>query len=321
MLLWRQILVGGLIFFSLEAGSVVLAQTPAEEPAEVSRTGPPPGRGPYLAAGYIHSFRTSIDGGGAFSTQTAFATGQLGVPVGKGFIVGAQVAWQGDWYSFDGPNQVSLSAQRRPWGDVQSFAVSGTVGRRVDAWWFHAVFSTRFSFEEGASLGSSFNPGGIAGFQYTFSPGLKLGLGILVNARLEDDPLIVPIPYLHWEIVEGLILSNSIAPEAYPRGPGVELAWRFRPQWSLALGGRWEYRRFRLNDDGAALRRGGVGEDEGVPLWLRLTWRATPNLRADLLGGASLVNRLRLTDASGATLRSEGTDSVPMLGAFVSYRF
>ena len=241
--------------------------------------------------------------------------------MGSGFILGVQGAWQGDWYSFDGPNEVALTAAARPWADVQSFAVSGTLGRRVDAWWFQAIFSTRFSFEQGAAIGSSFNPGGIAAFQYTFSPRLKLGLGVLVNARLEDDPLIVPIPYLHWEIVEGLVLSNSIAPEAYPRGPSLELAWRPRPAWSLAVGGRWEYRRFRLNDDGPELRHGGVGEDEGVPFWMRLTWRADRNLRADLLAGASIANRLRLTDDTGRSLRSEGTDAVPLLGAFVSYRF
>ena len=284
-------------------------------------SGPPRGKGPLAAGGYQHAFRTKIDGGGSFATSTGLAAGQIGYPVGGGYILGGQLAWQGDWYSFFGKNGVTLPDQDRPWGTVQSFAASVSLGRRFGDWWVNGAFTTRFSYEDGASLGESFNPGGILAAQYTFSPRLKLGGGVLVNARMEEDPLIIPIPFVYWEIIDDLVLSNSIAPDAYPRGPGLEIAWRPVPAWAVALGGRWEYRRFRLNQSGPAIRRGGVGEDEGVPLWVRLTWRAGDHLRVDLLGGTSVANRLRLADASGKIIRSVGTDSIPYMGAFVSYRF
>lgn len=293
------------------------ADASADEPS----SGPPPGKGPLTAGGYQHGFRSGIKGGGSFSTSTGFVAGQIGYPVGKGYILGGQLAWQGDWYSFFGKNGVTLPDQTRPWGAVQSFAASASLGRRFGDWWVNAAFTTRFSYEDGASLGESFNPGGILAAQYTFSPGLKLGGGVLVNARMEEDPLIIPIPFVYWEILDELVLSNSIAPDAYPRGPGLEIAWRPDPAWALALGGRWEYRRFRLNDAGPSVQRGGVGEDEGVPLWLRLTWRMGEHLRADILGGASVANRLRLADSSGKILRSVGTDAIPHFGMFLSYRF
>ncbi|MDG2305047.1 MAG: hypothetical protein P8R42_10395 [Candidatus Binatia bacterium] len=39
------------------------------------------------------------------------------------------------------------------------------------------AFTARFSFEVGASIGQSFNPGGLVGAQYAFFPGLRLGAG------------------------------------------------------------------------------------------------------------------------------------------------
>lgn len=296
----------------------VETQDGEEAGAKTSRTAR---RGPLLAGGYLHSFQTDIDGGGAFSSETGFATGRLGFPVGKGFLLGGQMAWQGDWYSFAGQNGVAPPDEARPWGDVHSIAGSMSLGRRAGKWWWNAAFTARFSFETGASIGDSFNPGGIVGGQYTFSPGLRLGLGVLVNSRLEDDVLIVPIPFVYWEITEQFVLSNSIAPDAYPRGPGLEVAWRPHEEWAVALGGRWEFRRFRLNDDGFLPRHGGVGEDEGIPLWLRVTWRLGDHLRADVLGGYSVSNRLRLADADGAVLRSAGTDPIPYVGAFVTWQF
>lgn len=302
------------------------AEPPANPDPEYDTAAEPPTpsrsrRGPLLAAGYLHSFRTSIDGGGSFSTNTGFAAGSLGFPVGAGLILGGGLAWQGDWYSFAGENRVAAPPDARPWGDVHSVAGSVSLGRRLENWWLNAAFTARFSFEKGASIEDGFNPGGIVGGQYTFSDGLRLGLGVLVNARLEEGPLVVPIPYVYWEMTEQLVLSNTIAPAAYPRGPGIEVAWRPHEQWALALGGRWEFRRFRLDDDGPAVRRGGVGEDEGIPLWLRLTWRLGEHLRADLLGGYSVANRLRLADADGEEFRSAGTDPIPYVGAFVSWRF
>lgn len=315
---WLAPALLGCLLLALPAAASETAPTKADD---APRSGPPPGRGPLLAAGFLHGFRAPIDGGGEFSTSTGMAAAQIGAPIGGGFILGAQGAWQGDWYSFRGENDLVLPSDSRPWADVQSFAISGTLGKRFDNWFVNAVLTARFSFETGASIGDGFNPGGIIGFQYTFSPGLRLGAGVLVNARLEEDPLIIPIPYVHWEIVEGLVLSNSITPDAYPRGPGIELAWRPVEALSLAVGGRWEFRRFRLNDSGPAIRDGGVGEDEGVPLWLRATWRLGTRLRADFLAGASVANRLRLADSEGRVLRSIGTDSIPMLGVFLSHRW
>lgn len=300
--------------------TVSLAEA-APGPAGDDEPAPRSARGPLLAAGYLHAFDTSIDEGGRFSTDTAFMAGRLGFPVGAGLILGTQLAWQGDWYSFNGDNPVATSPDAKPWGDIHSLAGSVSLGRKVGKWWLNGAFTARFSFEVGASIGESFNPGGLVGAQYTFSRGLRLGGGVLIAARLEESPLIVPIPFVYWEITPQFVLSNTIAPSAYPRGPGIEFAWRPTEDWALALGGRWEFRRFRLDDGGPSVRQGGVGEDEGVPLWLRATWRLGEHLRADVLGGYSVANRLRIADADGNDLRSSGTSSIPYLGAFVAWQF
>ncbi|MDG2305048.1 MAG: hypothetical protein P8R42_10400 [Candidatus Binatia bacterium] len=101
---------------------------PDEEQGTTGRA-PRCSRGPLLAAGYLHGFRTSINGGGAFSTDTGFAAGRLGFPVGAGLILGGQLALQGDWYSFRDNNPGAATPDPRPWGDIHSARAPSAWGR------------------------------------------------------------------------------------------------------------------------------------------------------------------------------------------------
>ena len=100
---------------------------------------------------------------------------------------------------------------------------------------------------------------------------------------------------------------------------GAELIWDLGRGWEVGLGGRYEYRRFRLDDDGIA--PDGVGQETGVPIWGRLSYRFNPNLSLDFYGGYTFLHELELTDDQGHTLAEEDVDPAPLVAVFVQVRF
>ena len=90
-------------------------------------------------------------------------------------------------------------------------------------------------------------------------------------------------------------------------------------KFELSFGGRWELDRFRLDDD--ATNPNGVGQDQGLPIWIRGTFFATKNARIDLLGGVRIGSEFNLYDQNGNGLTSSDVDAQPFLGVFASFAF
>jgi len=175
-----------------------------------------------------------------------------------------------------------------------------------------------FTGETGADFGDAIQWGGLAALRYSFDRDHTLGVGLLVITQLEDDPLFLPVPLVDWKLGDGWRISNVRGPEADPFA-GLELIRELSDEWELAAGAAYVTRRFRLNDDGPVPE--GVGNDSGVPIFARLSWRPHPLVRLDLVAGASVLNRLTLDDSNGNRVTASDADPAPLLGIFGSIRF
>ena len=272
--------------------------------------------------GYVHEFDTDLSGGGSAGVDRGFAAFKIGIDPGGDLDGSVGVAWGGDWYRFKGTSDLSPAPDTGPWTDIQAMAILGRLSWQIDRAWSTTIgLDLRFAGETDADAADSMTLGGFGAISYAFSPTLSLGGGAILSSQIEDSILVIPALIVYWQVTDPVVVSNVLGPEVYPTGAGLEVAWRPDRLREVAIGTRYESRRFRLNDDGPAIRRNGVGEDTGYPLWARATWRFENGFRLDLVGGISLFNSYRLDDANGNEIAKTDLDPAPFVGIFGSWHF
>ncbi|MEY4117157.1 MAG: hypothetical protein RLZZ116_485 [Planctomycetota bacterium] len=275
-----------------------------------------------LAGGYAHFFATDFDsGGGDVAVDRGFGSLTISGAESQSYQWSMELSWEGSWYDFGGTSSLATAAGGTPWGPVQSVMLMPGATFVLDPRW---RLTTRvligFAGENSADAWDSLTYGGIVAASYAFSETLVLGAGALAMSRIEDDPLIVPQLVIDWKPCKEFRVSNFAGPEAFPGGAGLEGIWMVADGFELALGSRYTYRRFRL-DDSAANAVDGVGTDEGLPMWLRATLRGKCGGRLDLVAGMQLMGSMELADSSGDRLSEVDVESAPFVGLFFSWRY
>ena len=275
-----------------------------------------------LSGGYAHFFATDFDsGGGDVAVDRGFGGLTLTGAPNETYQWSMDFSWEGSWYDFGGTGSLATAAGGTPWSAVQSVMLMPGATFVLDPRW---RLTTRallgFAGENSADAFDSFTYGGIVAASYAFSETFVLGGGVLAMSRLEDDPLIVPQLIIDWRPCKEFRLSNFAGPEAFPGGAGLEGIWMVADGFELAVGGRYTYRRFRL-DDSAANAVDGVGTDEGLPAWIRATFRGKCGGRLDLVAGMQLAGSMELDDSSGNRLSEVDVESAPFVGLFFSWRY
>ena len=276
----------------------------------------------YFGTGYVHEFSSGFSGGGSVAVNRGFA----GAGVGLGFESSVQLslgmAWSGDWYSFDGTSKISPAPDVAPWSNIQAMYMGARVTADLDEHWRVTTgASVLFAGEATADFSDSATVQGMLSATWRLDKTFFIGGGVLLSSQLEENLLAIPLILIYWEFADDLVLSNIIGPETYPTGAGLELAWRPNRGTEISIGGRYENRRFRLDDSGPINRANGVGEDTGLPIWARATWKFRGGFRIDVVGGVSLFNTYKLDDANGNEIGSTDLDPAPFVGIFASYRF
>ena len=89
----------------------------------------------------------------------------------------------------------------------------------------------------------------------------------------------------------------------------MELEYSFNRGWNLGIGAAWRTIRFRLAENGPVAN--GIGEERGVPVFLRSTHRFGPTMSLNLYLGYVTAGELRVEDASGNVLRKVDFDPAP----------
>jgi hypothetical protein len=205
-----------------------------------------------------------------------------------------------------------------PWNIIQRYGVSVPLSFALrDGWSLGFVPSVDWFRENGASTDDALAWGAIVSGTKRFDNGNVIGLGVGVYDRLEDTAAF-PFLLIDWRLGERWRLVNPLA--AGPTGPaGLELDYEFDGGWSAGVGAAWRIERFRLSETGPV--PDGIGEERGVPVFVRVTHQFGKQMALHLFAGAVVAGQLRVENSSGARLQEEDFDPAPLLALTFSARF
>ncbi|HMN97071.1 MAG TPA: hypothetical protein PKC43_11490 [Phycisphaerales bacterium] len=283
---------------------------------------PPETEGPFkvIVAGTTgYQFRTDLDSGGDFALTRFAAGAQFRAKLAERISLGVELGYRFERYSFGGDVFPGLGSGFRPWRDIHTVSL-GIVPTFAldDRWTLSAGFIGQAAGEAQADVDDSTSLGGLVGVAYRVSDTLILGGGVAIVSPIEDDVKVFPTFLVEWKINEQLRVASRGGPTNV-LGGGVELVYQPQSALEFAFGARWEYNRFRLTEDGSVPK--GIGEVEGLPLWLRASWWPTDRIRLDLLGGVTVAGEMKLSDRDGGVLASSDFDPAPFVGLYLIWSF
>lgn len=241
--------------------------------------------------------------GGVSVTRTG-AEFEVDIPIEPRGELDLGFGYEHSWYQFSqsaalipgvsSPFQnINKETFRASFGKQQTRQLGWSVGGSIAA-----------SAEDGADLGDAIVGTAYAGVGYYLNEHLKIGVAMAVATRLDQYPLILPLPSLNWEINDRWRLSTA-------GQPGLTLFYKPSEDWTLSLGGGYESRNFRLDKSGPV--PDGVGRDTSVPLRLGAVFKPTKNISIEFGGGVKLLQNYRVDDSGGNTLADVDGDPVPFL--------
>jgi hypothetical protein len=263
----------------------------------------------------IGQFDARLDQGGNFSWNGVIVQGAATRQFTPEFSAGVSLRYCYESWQFDTPSALGAAA---PWGHINrpavGFRLSQQIGPQLGVF---IAPEFEWSYESGASASDAKNFGAVFGATRFFSPTLVLGVGAGVFRQI-DKTRVFPLLIVNWQIDDQWRVSNPF--QAGPAGgAGLELVRSLGSQWELAAGASFRDYRFRLRHDGPA--PDGIGRNEGVPVFARLTRQLGPQGHIDLYAGAVTAGKLRVLDSSGATLSSSSYHPAPLFAASATLNF
>lgn len=264
-----------------------------------------------MRGGSVYNVETDLDSAGTFSVNRYYMEGGVAHLFRLDRMVSFSVGFGQDDYHFS-------EIPSEPWNNINNYRASVFARWGMDnGWAYFAASSIRSYGESGVELDDALSASAFGGASYNFSDKLRIGPGLGVFGRIEDDPLIIPILIIDWNITEKLSLGNG-GGLAATTGPGLTLGYKISKHWNLSVSGRYENKRFRLDANGVAPN--GVGEDDSIPVLGSISYVLYPGTQINGLVGMNLDGQLRLEDQNGTTMYDESYDSSMFLGITIGIR-
>jgi hypothetical protein len=271
-----------------------------------------------LSGGYQRIFDMDLETTGDVSIDRAGVHFQARGSVARDVRLEVNFRYLYDNYDFGGAFVLD-PINGSPWESINTLALDATI-----EWWIVNDCAILFgltldsSGETGADWDKSVTGGGRFGVMFVANKSLVWGLGLGVSSRLEDSALVYPILILNWHISPQARLASVAGPVGIA-STGLEFVYDLGGGLETGVGFRYEYRRFRLDDEGFAA--GGVGEDTGIPFWGRISYKFTQNISADLFAGFVFAGRFKVDDLNGVRLTREDADPGATLALAIRFRF
>ena len=263
----------------------------------------------------VYQFNANVDGGGRLSVARYNAALDMSSRASKDLRLGLSIAYAYDDYDFSGLTKFPVA---RPWSEVNRFGISAPVHYTfTDNWSLFVSPSVQWAGESHAKWDDALSYGAVAGISYKIRSDAVIGLGVGVYSNIEDTT-VFPYITVNWQMTEHLRIINPF--RTSPAGPaGLELAYTIDKYWETGLGAAYRSYRFRLEEDGPIPN--GIGEYKTVPVFARVSYKCTPQIRIDVYGGATFVNKIYIEDQDGHELFSTKTDIAPLIGLTFVARF
>lgn len=264
------------------------------------------------AGRFEHAFSSDLDLGGKVRRSEYGVSGLVTYAADPQVDVGLSGSYTLRSYSFRGAT--ALGAE--PWDDVHRINIRGNVRFKHPDFVIFGGPIISFARETDGVWNDSFTGGGLAGASFVVNDHLRIGGGLGVISQLEDSTLVFPLILVDWRIADRWRLGNEFGSSS---PGGIELIWSATDDWEIGFGGRYDFDRFRLDENGVV--PSGIGEVTGAPIWVRATRRIEDRLELSVFGGVSLFSNYRLEDSDGNRIAEDDGDPTPVVGISVSARF
>ncbi len=264
-----------------------------------------------------NEFKTETSGGDTFESWRVGIAGDIGGPINESILVGIRAGYRYTNYDFrlDHRSRPPLAygsseLPRDPWGALHTFDLTPSATILVgDVFSVVAAVPIRWSAENGARR-NGFSAGISAIGHWQVTDDLRIGLGIGVTSQLEGDAETFPLVVLDWQISKDLELQTQ---GRWIQGGRAALLWGPNQAIRLTLSAGYERNRFRLDDNGFAADRNGIGEIRAVPVEIGFRFRLHGNAFFDFRAGVGFAGRFRVETADGRKLYDEHHDPAPRI--------
>ncbi len=269
-----------------------------------------------VAGGAVHQFSTDLDNGGDFDVSEWFVRPSIGYSWDRKTGIALALGGGETYYGFSGSSGLAGS---NPWDRIRDLRVSLPIRfSPLEDVEVFVIPSIRTNAEAGASLNDGRTEGVIAGAMWQITDTFAIGPGAGWFSEIEDNSTVFPVLLIDWQITDRLRLSTGRGLAA-SRGGGLTLDWKANENLSFGLTGRYEFVRFRLDDNGPA--PGGVGQNEGFPLVATVNYAFSPLVSISGFAGMKFAGELELEDRNGNSIDSSDYDTAPMAGVTFRMQF
>ncbi len=249
------------------------------------------------------------DGPGETSVFRVGPAIDIDIPIGDRATLGISASAQFSKYRFKDVTGFGAGGPK-PIGNTYEHEFNVSYSREFNEQWsLFIAGGVNAAGETGAKFNESLTYGGGGGVTYSVNKEIKLGLGVIVRSRLEENAYVVPLPIITW----------NFAPkwEFTTRYRNARLSYQATEKWTIFATADFKQHEYRLDIDAPTSE--GVFRDRTIPLSLGATFVPTKSFEITAGAGVNVSRRFTLDDKAGNRVAQVKTD--PSLVVFVNAAF
>lgn len=265
-----------------------------------------------LRALYLPESRIEDDGDARLAVTRAFAGASVTFSPVLPLRITLELDAERSHYAWDDQADLAFGALSRdaPWEDLDRVTAGFHAQLFLSPRWFVILRGgVALGVEAGAAVERGLTGGGGVGLVRRFDDSFMIGLTLNAVTQLEGDLLVVPTPFLRWQVSERVRLETA--------GLGLRATVTPTPGLDLSLRVSFESRQWRLEDD-RALLADAVVQDRRVALGAAVAWAPCAGLLLRAEAGVYPFTELEVLDAHGDVVRRLRSDLVGFVGLGVT---
>lgn len=180
------------------------------------------------------------------------------------------------------------------------------------AWSAFVFAGIRFGFETETRLKDAISGTFGLAIGYKVDKTLTVQIGFGLVTRIEDSPFGFPLLGVRWTPNDWFRLET--------RGPGLEAGFKPVESVELTLGGRYDNRQYRLEDDREVLSEH-ILEDQEVVAEFGVSWTPADVFTIRGVIGVVAYQEFEIREANGDTLFRSRTDQAPFFQLELALQF